>query len=198
MPLGLFWPEIIPPCDSIILLDKYKPRPVPEKDFEANLEKSFGIISESIPVPVSVTVTITRSSFFSETMFIFPPSSPRLNSVNLRELSKRLEITRPSLILSASTKITSSFGSNEISMSGCLLFSFSISIWFRYSSTLFCIRSLMLKRSLFSESVWLSILETSNTSSDNLCSLLAFLFPLHYDANLLFLSVSTTMSNIEL
>jgi hypothetical protein len=36
----------------------YKPSPVPEKDFEANLENNLGNISESIPWPVSCMLII--------------------------------------------------------------------------------------------------------------------------------------------
>ena len=43
----------------MILLDIYRPNPVPTIDFVANFVNSLGIISGSIPWPVSVTLTIT-------------------------------------------------------------------------------------------------------------------------------------------
>ncbi|HEY7079986.1 MAG TPA: hypothetical protein VH500_09810 [Nitrososphaeraceae archaeon] len=38
------------------------PKPVPEEDFEANLENNLGNRSWSIPVPVSFTLTTVRYS----------------------------------------------------------------------------------------------------------------------------------------
>ena len=72
----------------MILFEIKSPRPVPEKDLEANLENSFGKISGSIPVPVSITLTVTLSSFFSEIMVIFPfPSFVDLHVLCLPLLS---------------------------------------------------------------------------------------------------------------
>jgi hypothetical protein len=45
----LFSPFIIPPCDSMMYLDIYNPRPVPLSDLVMNLVNSFGRTSESIP-----------------------------------------------------------------------------------------------------------------------------------------------------
>jgi hypothetical protein len=43
----------------MILFAINNPKPIPEKDFEANFENSLGKSSESIPVPVSFTLTMT-------------------------------------------------------------------------------------------------------------------------------------------
>ncbi len=42
---SLFSAHILPPCASIIFLQIYRPRPVPEKDLDENFVKSLGIIS---------------------------------------------------------------------------------------------------------------------------------------------------------
>src|ERR671923_23669 len=55
-PSLLFSAHILPPCASIIFLEIYRPRPVPEKDLDENLVKSLGIISESTPEPLSHTL----------------------------------------------------------------------------------------------------------------------------------------------
>jgi hypothetical protein len=54
----------------MILFDINKPSPVPTKDFEANFEKSLGMISGSIPIPVSFMETITLLSLLSLLSFI--------------------------------------------------------------------------------------------------------------------------------
>ena len=81
----------------MILLDIYRPRPVPPlSDFEANLANSLGNTSESIPIPVSLTDTITTSStsFFSAETTILSSTS-----VNLIALLRRLVYLRyPSFI----------------------------------------------------------------------------------------------------
>ena len=51
--------EIFPPCASIILREMNRPSPVPFSDFDTNLEKSLGRISESMPRPGSRTETVT-------------------------------------------------------------------------------------------------------------------------------------------
>jgi hypothetical protein len=57
---ALFSAHILPPCASMMLLDIYKPKPVPPlSEFEANFENSLGNISASIPLTVSFTETIT-------------------------------------------------------------------------------------------------------------------------------------------
>ena len=87
----LFSAHILPPCASMILLDIYRPRPVPPlSDFEANLANSLGNTSESIPIPVSLTDTITTSStsFFSAEKTILSSTS-----VNLIALLRRLDST---------------------------------------------------------------------------------------------------------
>lgn len=94
---------------------------LPEKDLEANLEKSVGNISGSIPVPVSIILTFTWLSLSSEIMCIFPFPPLLVDLVNLAALSKRLEITCVSLPLSASTKMTSSLGVNNNSVSDPIL-----------------------------------------------------------------------------
>jgi hypothetical protein len=63
------------------------PRPVPEKDFEVNLENILGNKSGSMPGPLSLMLTLTRLHFpslisFSEVIDIIPPySGERLLSV---------------------------------------------------------------------------------------------------------------------
>ena len=69
-PSVLFSAHILPPWASTILLEIYNPRPVPEKDFEANFENSFGIISAWIPEPVSLTLTTTTSLASSLSLFL--------------------------------------------------------------------------------------------------------------------------------
>ena len=62
--------HILPPCLLIILLEINNPNLVPPSvvDLVANFVKSFGNISESIPVPVSLMLTTISSllllSFF--------------------------------------------------------------------------------------------------------------------------------------
>ena len=58
--------HILPPCISIILLEINSPKPVPPtiEDLVANFVKSFGNISESIPVPVSFMLTITLLHYY--------------------------------------------------------------------------------------------------------------------------------------
>ena len=58
-PSSLFRVSVLPPWASIMLLDIYKPSPVPFSDFDANFSNSLGIISRSMPLPVSLTVTAT-------------------------------------------------------------------------------------------------------------------------------------------
>src|SRR5918999_2896756 len=62
-PSLLFSAHILPPCASIIFLQIYRPRPVPEKDLDENLVKSLGIISGSTPEPLSHTLTIATALF---------------------------------------------------------------------------------------------------------------------------------------
>ena len=57
-PSSLFSAHIFPPWASTMLLQIYRPRPVPWKDFDANFVNSLGKISESIPWPLSLTVII--------------------------------------------------------------------------------------------------------------------------------------------
>ncbi len=83
----------MPPCISIILLEINNPKPVPPAvgDLVANFVKSFGNISESIPVPVSFMLTITLLLlliFFVPTITVMLPSF-----VKLIALFKRLEMT---------------------------------------------------------------------------------------------------------
>src|SRR5918912_1271478 len=59
----LFSAHILPPCASIIFLQIYRPRPVPEKDLEENLVNSLGIISGSTPEPLSHILTIAIVPF---------------------------------------------------------------------------------------------------------------------------------------
>ena len=51
--------QILPPCFSIIFLEINNPKPVPPAivDLVVNFSKSFGNISEAIPVPVSFMLT---------------------------------------------------------------------------------------------------------------------------------------------
>src|SRR5215207_10633191 len=102
-PSLLFLAHILPPCASIIFLQIYRPRPVPEKDLDENLVKSLGIISESTPEPLSHTSIMAISLLLSlllsvllSTVIITKPSE-----VNFRALFSRLEITWASLFLSA-------------------------------------------------------------------------------------------------
>jgi hypothetical protein len=59
------------------------PRPVPENDFEVNLENNFGKSSESMPGPLSLILTIT--------LFALPSSS----SSTTISFSKLIDIVPP-------------------------------------------------------------------------------------------------------
>ena len=78
-----------------MLLDIYKPKPVPELDFEANFVNSLGIISWCIPSPVSTILTTT--SWLSFLLpFLFSAATdmvPPFFEVNLMALLMRLETT---------------------------------------------------------------------------------------------------------
>ena len=84
-PSELFSAHILPPWASMMLFDMNRPRPVPTKDFEANFEKSLGIISWSIPIPVSFMETITLSlSFLWVEIIILPVDYTTLSISSLR------------------------------------------------------------------------------------------------------------------
>ena len=89
--------HILPPCISIILLEINNPKPVPPaiEDVVANFVKSFGNISESIPVPVSFMLTITLLHYLLLLLIFFVPTITVMlpSSVNLIALFKRLEMT---------------------------------------------------------------------------------------------------------
>src|SRR5919201_1674956 len=79
-PSLLFSAHILPPCASIIFLQIYRPRPVPEKDLDENFVKSLGIISGSTPEPLSHMLTtaivllllVLPSVFFSVVIATLP------------------------------------------------------------------------------------------------------------------------------
>ena len=78
-----------------MLLDIKSPKPVPRSDLVINFEKSFGIISGSIPLPVSLILTMTSLSDSSVSIVMTPLS------VNLIALLNKLVITCVNLPLSA-------------------------------------------------------------------------------------------------
>ena len=106
LPLVLFAAHISPPCDSIIFLDRYNPKPIPFSDLVVNFWKSLSLIVGSIPLPVSciLTTPITPSLLLSLLFFRLSISTTMVpSSVNLMSLSNRLEITWVILSLSPYT-----------------------------------------------------------------------------------------------
>src|SRR5436190_10510617 len=107
LPLVLFAAHISPPCDSIIFLDRYNPKPIPFSDVVVNFSKSLSLIVGSIPLPVSCILTTTAAAAALLLCLLFLRSSISTimvpSSVNFIELFNRLEITWVILSLSPYT-----------------------------------------------------------------------------------------------
>ena len=117
----LFPAQILPPCDSIMLFEMYRPRPVPVVDLVANFVNSLGNISSWIPIPVSFISIITSSSplpllSFSPLLpFLIVVEAEPVFSMNLTAFSYRFEITWVILCLSSQTRYLSfSLGNRQI------------------------------------------------------------------------------------
>ena len=74
-PVLLFSAHILPSCASIMFLQIYRPRPVPEVESVINLSNNFGSISLLIPCPSSLTPTIISLLFFFIMTEMLLPSS---------------------------------------------------------------------------------------------------------------------------
>jgi hypothetical protein len=103
--------HISPPCDSIIFLDRYNPKPIPFSDVVVNFSKSLSLIAGSIPLPVSfiLTTTIAASPSLLLCLLFLRSSISTImvpSSVNFIELFNKLEITWVILSLSPSIKIS--------------------------------------------------------------------------------------------
>ena len=77
-PVLLFSAHILPSCASIIFLQIYRPKPVPEVESVINLSNNFGSISLLIPCPSSLTPTIISLLFF----FIMTEMLPLFSKFN--------------------------------------------------------------------------------------------------------------------